>query len=170
MRARGPGMPVRETLEGQSFITDALTPFLLSAVRRSSEALSAAIDAGGAHAEVVALEPMVIGRRTLVVPDVVVRHRGVVLVIELRSESTERYALGMKRLAYQEADVPEYWFLEPRERRLKRLCLIDRYEGYRWPPETVGDGAHVDLLALPGVRVAVRDLLPSGAHPRWHGI
>lgn len=159
IRRGGPGRSVWETVYGQSFLSLPLTPFLGYALRRVEEALAAA------GAQVETLAPMVIAERHLVVPDVVVRDPAgrIVLVVELRSDSTERYALGIKRLVYSMAEIPEYWFVEPRERNLHRLELIDRFEGYRWPPQLLRDGESVNLVGLPETRVAVTDALPLRA-------
>lgn len=156
IRRGGPGRSVWETVYGQSFLSLPLTPFLAYALGRVEEALATA------GAQVDTLAPLVIAERHLVVPDVVVRdHAGrVVLVVELRSDSTERYALGMKRLVYSMAEIPEYWFVEPRQRNLHRLELMDRFGGYRWPAQLLRDGDTVGVPGLPGARVAVTDALP----------
>lgn len=156
IRRGGPGGSVWEVLYGQSFLSLAPTPFLAEAQRR----VAAALEEAGARIEVQS--PLVIAERHLLVPDVAVRdgEGRVVLVVELRSDSTERYALGIKRLLYAVDGIAEYWFVEPRERNLHRLQLVDRVHGYGWPPRLLRDGEAVDLGALGLGRVAVTDLLP----------
>lgn len=165
IRRGGPDRSVWETVYGQSFLSVPLTPFLARALRRVEEALTVASRHAGAQVEI--MSPLVVAERNLVVPDVVVRDPAgsIALVVELRSESTERYALGMKRLVYSMAAIPEFWFVEPRERNLHRLELIDRFDGYGWPPQLLRDGDTVGVPGLPGASIAVSDALPLPA--RW---
>lgn len=163
IRRGGPDRTVWETVYGQSFLSLPLTPFLSHALRRVAGALTKAVAHVGGQVET--LSPLVIAERNLVVPDVIVRDRAatIVLVVELRSDSTERYALGMKRLIYSMAEIPEYWFVEPRERNLHSLELIDRFGGYRWPPQLLRDGDTLGVRGLPAASMAVSDALPLPA-------
>lgn len=163
IRRGGPDRSVWETVYGQSFLSVPLTPFLARALRRVEEALTAAVGHAGAQVEI--MSPLVVAERHLVVPDVVLRDPAgsIALVVELRSESTERYALGMKRLVYAMAAIPEFWFVEPRERNLHRLELIDRFDGYGWPPQLLRDGDTVGVPGLAGASMAVSDALPLPA-------
>lgn len=79
------------------------------------------------------------------------------LVVEV-ADSSQRKDRLVKAPLYASAGVPEYWIVlvtegvvevhrEPHEGRYRRL-------------ETVGRGATIELVALPGVAIAADDILP----------
>jgi Uma2 family endonuclease len=104
--------------------------------------------------------------RTRLVPSIVVSHdrsrnggAGVPdLVVELRTESTGRYILGPKRMVYSRFGVPEFWYVDPRHRK---VAVLRSREGrdYDWPPLMPGEDESIELSRFPGVSVPVRDLL-----------
>lgn len=164
-RSGGDG-PLLETIEGETFHSDPLTPWLAKVLDGVYDALTAMARASDARATVHPSEPMVVLDRHLVVPDVTVRDGNdrPVLVVEVRSDSSDRYALGMKRLAYQYAEVPEYWFIDPRAGTVERLVLRNRIDGFTWPPQQCGPGESIDLASVGTAKVSV-DALLSGVVP-----
>ena len=51
------------------------------------------------------------------------------LLVEVGSRTTRLLDMGTERLAYEAADVPEYWLVDPDEPSLTVLRLVDgRYE------------------------------------------
>lgn len=167
IRERGARTPFVERIEGETFVAHPPTPLLERTLDRVRAALDAAARDGGVAATTALHDPLVVAGRHLVVPDLVLRDAGgtVRLVVELRSESTDRYALGVKRLVYQTAEIGEYWFLEPRARRLQALWPEEGGD-YAWPPAVYPDDATVRLRALPQLTVAVADLLPPPGRSR----
>ncbi|MTV24794.1 Uma2 family endonuclease [Nitriliruptoraceae bacterium ZYF776] len=91
------------------------------------------------------------------------RHVDVVpdLVVEVSSPSTRRLDLIKKRGLYEATGVPTYWFVDLDE------SVVDVYEpdttGHYGTPATFGVGAHLDVRAAPGLRLAVAEVL--GVHP-----
>jgi len=154
-RFRGPDRHL-ELVDGHLFVSALDTPYL----ERTTANVHAILDRAAKPGRTVrANEAIVFSDTTLVVPDVSVRRGGpgsvLELVLEVRSDSTERYALGPKRLVYSREQVGEYWFLDPRAGHL----LVFRREGgapdYGWPPLEHGEGDDVTHAALARpVRVA----------------
>lgn len=78
------------------------------------------------------------------------------LVVEVSSPSTRGHDLVRKRRAYEQAGVPEYWFVDNDARR---------FECYRFEddvftaPRLYLPGEVVDSVALPGLRVGVDEIL-----------
>lgn len=148
-----------ELVDGHLFVSALDTPYL---ERTTANALAILTRSAKPGRTVQANEAIIFSDSTLVVPDVSVRSGGpgsaLELVLEVRSDSTERYALGPKRMVYSREHVGEYWFLDP---RAAHLLVFRRKAGgpdYPWPPLELGpeaDARH-DALARP-VRVA--DLL-----------
>ena len=69
------------------------------------------------------------------------------LLVEVASRSTRLIDHGTKRLAYEEAGVPEYWLVEPDEPSLTVLRLVDgRYEEVA---KVVGDEPYVATYPFP---------------------
>lgn len=61
-----------------------------------------------------------------------------------------------KRRVYEEAGVPEFWFVDLDADRIETYVL----DGDRYPPSTIHErGASVASAALPGLTVAVDDVL-----------
>jgi Uma2 family endonuclease len=140
------------------------TPYLEDALERAERAVKTATPYAP---RTRTHEPLTVGDRYLVVPDLTVWRHGAnddatpALVVELRSDSTDRYALGIKRLAYQTARIPEYWFIDPRG----GIVQVMRLQGstapeYGWPPDVLRAGDVIRTDALGGAAVAVVDLLP----------
>lgn len=165
IREQGPQQAFRELVEGSWFLAFPPTPLLDRTLERIRDRLAEGARQAGAAVTLTPHDPLVVGRRSLVVPDLTVRDEGgqVVLVVELRSESTDRYALGIKRLVYQTARVPEYWFAEPRTGRVQVLHREPDSFDYAWPPRSHAGGDVLVPRALPGILVAVADLFEPGA-------
>lgn len=160
IRQHGAEQPFQELVEGAWFLAQPPTPLLSRTLTRFRDAVAAGAHAAGLQIAVSTHEPMLVGQRSMVVPDLLVRDGGgrIALVVELRSESTERYALGIKRLAYQSAGVPEYWFAEPRAGRVLTLLSPPGSFDYDWPPQVRGPGDMLSPRALPGIHVEVADV------------
>lgn len=138
-----------ELVDGHLFVSALDTPYLERTTANALAILGRSVKAGRF---VRANEVIVFSDSTLVVPDVSVRNGGPgsapELVFEVRSDSTERYALGPKRMVYSREQVGEYWFLDP---RAKHLLVFRREAGasdYGWPPLELGPEADVMHLAL----------------------
>jgi hypothetical protein len=87
------------------------------------------------------------------------------MVVLVRGESTVRYALGPKRLAFQTAGIGEFWFLDPLGQTLSVMALDSRTGAYPWPPKTYGPAATVPVTAFTPGEIRVDDLLDVG----WTG-
>jgi len=81
------------------------------------------------------------------------------LLIEVSSPSTRRTDLTRKKDLYELFGVPEYWFVDPRQERVVVFRIDPDEPDYPWPGEDLGPGEVVESLALPGLRIAVDDLL-----------
>jgi Uma2 family endonuclease len=136
--------------------------------------LSEAVDRGAAAlrrrlaspypASVVEIRrPLRTGPRTRVVPDISVfaREGETVpdLVVEMRTESTDRLALGPKRLVYARAGVGDYWFLDPQAGQARRLWTIRASTDYGWPAAMLGPADVLESFRFPALRVPVSELL-----------
>lgn len=157
-----PGGLIRELIEGDLFVSPPVTPYLENRISAVAQVLKEALRAKRA---VVATDaPVLVTERTALVPDVAVWREGrgpaelPELVVELRTESTDRYALGPKRLVYSRARVPEYWFADPVPRRVYVMRDDPELPDYPWPPEVFGPGDLIDLSSFPEVKVAVDEL------------
>ena len=75
--------------------------------------------------------------------------------ISVTSLAVDRLA---KTVIYAEAGIPEYWIVNPVARQVEvyRAPRGGRYGSLR----VAGEGETLDLLALPGIQIAVADLLP----------
>lgn len=82
------------------------------------------------------------------------------LVVEVQRESTDRYALGIKRMAYGRAGIPEYWFVDPVHGRLMAMRLPAGEPEYEWPPIEL---RHGDVVPEGGFAagLGVERLLPA---------
>ena len=75
------------------------------------------------------------------------------LAIEVVSPSTARRDRGQKRALYQQAGVPEYWIIDPEERRIERWkpgsdvgeILTTTIE---WAPEGAAETLRLDIPSL----------------------
>ncbi len=80
------------------------------------------------------------------------------LVAEVSSPSTRRHDLVRKRRVYEQAGVPEYWFVDLDAQRIEVYVLPDGAERYP-DPRLYTRGHTVVASALPGVSVEVDDVL-----------
>jgi Uma2 family endonuclease len=78
------------------------------------------------------------------------------LVVEVSSPSTRSHDVLRKRRVYEEAGVPEFWFVDLDADRIETYVL----DGERYPPPTIHErGASVGSVALPGLEVTVDEVL-----------
>lgn len=76
-----------------------------------------------------------------------------ILVIEVASPSTARYDRAVKRVAFQEVGIPEYWIVDPDARLVERWrpgddrpeVLLDQLE---WAPPGASEPLRIDLPVL----------------------
>lgn len=149
-----------ELIFGEQFVAVVPTPFLAEVIENAARIIRGALE--GAAVEVD--HEVVFGPNTVLRPDVSVWSSGEPegrpdLVVEVRTESTDRYALGPKRLVYSRAGVLEYWFLDPLAHTVRRMQYDERLPDYAWPPEELRAGAVVAPASFPAAAVAVSDLL-----------
>ncbi len=79
------------------------------------------------------------------------------LVVEVSSPSTRSHDLVRKRRVYEEAGIPEFWFVDLAARWIATYVLGD--DGY--PAPTIHErGATITSSALPGLTVTVASVLP----------
>lgn len=155
-----------ELIEGDLFTSAPPTAYLGAVIAGVAEAVRDGLAAAGFEARVVVEEPLQLGPRTVVRPDVAVlapEQGAPALVVEVRSESTDRYALGPKRMAYARGLVSEYWFVDPRHERVLALCLSSSERDYAWPGQEAGPGDLLVSAAIPGLRLEARALLGARA-------
>ncbi len=156
-----------ELLEGLIVASPPHSPTHASGIQWACEALTRAV---GARALVRAQLPLIAGFRSVPEPDVTVvpgrkedylysHPTTALLVVEAADSSTVQYRLT-KGPIYAAAGIPEYWLVN-----LRADCV----EVFRrpWPARRryrearlARRGARLGLVALPGVAVAVADLLP----------
>lgn len=153
-----PDLPVAEYVEGARFTWVERTPWLRRMIRHGAEALAAA----GAG-DVRVSEPLVLDERSTVIPDIVVEvDRRPCLVVEYRTESTDRYVLGPKRLVYGRAGIPELWFVDPRAGSITTLHLASGARDYAWPGKRHAAGETLDVACAPPLHVRAADLMRDG--------
>lgn len=151
-----------ELVYGEQFVSVQPTPYLAAVIKGAADAIRAAVGPGST---VVVDAETSFGPSTVLRPDVAARLPGVHetatpdLVIEVRTESTDRYALGPKRLVYSRHRVPQYLFVDPVARVVRQLRAEPGVPDYPWPPSDFGADDTIALLAFRGATVAVRDLL-----------
>lgn len=80
------------------------------------------------------------------------------LVVEVSSRSTRRHDLVRKRRVYEQAGVPEYWFVDLDAQRFEVYVLPEGAAQYP-DPRLYTRGRTVVASALPGVSVEVDDVL-----------
>jgi len=135
MNGRRRGGAIREHVLGDDFFTDELTPFL----DRTQQTVAATLTrllATSRPGWTVASFPEITAVGVDCVPEVAVLDddEGLVVVVEVRTDSSDRYALGVKRLGYEIAGTSEYWFLDPSKRTLSVMSRISEDERLSWPP------------------------------------
>ncbi len=92
--------------------------------------------------------PAVDGKFLRVVPD---------LVVEILSTGNASYDRGEKKGIYEQNGVREYWIVDARAREVLLFCL----EGGAYGAELVfGEGERIVSRVLPGLEVAVADVMP----------
>jgi Uma2 family endonuclease len=170
VRRLAPSAPYTEVLQGVRFVVQPPTPLLERTINRLVDVVTDAIAASSRTGSVERTTPLMVGTDSVVVPDVTVRGGDtepseIQMVVLVRGESTDRYALGPKRLAFQTAGIGEYWFLDPLRHTLSVMALDSRTGAYPWPPRTYGPAATVPVTAFAPGEIKVDDLLDVG----WTG-
>ena len=153
VRRLAPWSPYAEVVQGVRFVVQPPTPLLERTIDRLVDVLSDVIAASSRAGSVERTTPLMAGTDSVVVPDVVVRGGDaepcdVEMVVIVRGESTDRYALGPKRLAFQTAGIGEYWFFDPVGQTLSVMALDRRTGEYPWPPRTYGPAATVPVTCV----------------------
>jgi Uma2 family endonuclease len=77
------------------------------------------------------------------------------MVLEVLSPGTAKKDRRTKLRVYQAAGVPEYLILDPYGKTVERYILASGQ--YVWPPEILGVEDELELQALPGVHIALKD-------------
>jgi Uma2 family endonuclease len=80
------------------------------------------------------------------------------LVVEVSSRSTRRHDLVRKRRVYEQAGVPEYWFVDLDAQRIEVYLLPEGADTYP-DPRLHGRGRVVTSSVLEGFAVEVDDIL-----------
>jgi Uma2 family endonuclease len=152
-----------EEIAGERFTSVEPTPWLAECIEGARAALERAL---GERARVAVSSGFEFDPSTRLVPSILVSHdssrnggSGVPdLVVELRTESTGRYILGPKRMVYSRFGVPEFWYVDPRHRK---VAVLRSHGGrdYDWPPLMPAEDESIELSHFPGVSVPVRELL-----------
>lgn len=150
---------MQERINGERFTVVEPTPLL----GRCIEGARRALEAAGVHVDVG--EPLDFGAATELTPTLAVwaatdgpAVRPPDLVVELRTESTSRYVLGPKRMAYARNAVPELWFVDPWHGRV--AVLVAGPDGdFPWPPGLYDKDAVLTPTRLPGARISMGALL-----------
>jgi Uma2 family endonuclease len=132
-------------------------------------------EALGKRAAIRVQLPLVLGRYSMPEPDVAVvpgkttdyltQHpTTALLVVETADSSLAQDRLTKARI-YAAAGIPEYWLLNLRDGCVEVFRAPDP-TARRYGTVTVAHpGDRIDLVALPGVTVAVQDLLPPQPGP-----
>lgn len=167
VRRLAPWSPYAEVVQGVRFVVQPPTPLLERTIDRLVDVLSDVIAASSRAGSVERTTPLMAGTDSVVVPDVIVRGGDaepcdVEMVVLVRGESTDRYALGPKRLAFQTAGIAEFWFFDPVRQTLSVMALDGRTGAYQWPPRTYGPAATVPVTAFTPGEIRVDDLLDVG--------
>ena len=156
----------RELIDGMLFVSPAprvshqrvvtqLVVTLVAACPEGLEVLVAPVD--WVVSDTTLLQPdIVVARPADYPPDELNLRKPPVLVVEVLSPSTARYDVGTKRLAYEAAGVPWYWLVDPHERRLTVLQLVDG--AYVEAADVRGTDAY-DAAVPFAVRVVPADLV-----------
>lgn len=125
----------------------------------------------GERAEVREDKPLVLGPVSMPEPDVAVvpgdapsnymtdHPRTALLVVEVADSSLPQDRITKARL-YAAAGIPEYWIANLRDRCLE-IFRVPNPAARCYESTTVAcEGERVTLVALPGIEIAVGDLLP----------
>lgn len=159
------GEPGRcELIDGSPFVRTEPTPLLTLAITRIAETLSDVLRAASPDVAVEVFRPLDLDARNHVVPAISILRRGEQYpeaVIELRVESTDRFALGPKRLLYGRAGIAEYCFADPQAGRLRVMRSVSPHRDYAWPARELHPGDTYEPLCCPRAAVPVEALLPA---------
>ncbi len=147
----------RERIDDHIFVSLGPTEFQAEALAIIAESIRSL--AGGE--DEILTEPLLDLGRAELQPDFAVIGEGEVprLVVEVQRESTDRYALGVKRMAYGRAGIAEYWFADPVHGRLVAMKLEPGEPDYTWPPQELHHGDRVPAGGF-GAGTEVSSLLP----------
>jgi Uma2 family endonuclease len=104
-------------------------------------------DFNEAQPDMVLFNPDAGGRKRHVSPG------EILLVIEI-SDTTLRYDLGRKRLAYERAGIPEYWVVDVAAKAV-RVFRLNQRKKYQ---ETQHTGGSIAVQAFPDVNIDVGEL------------
>ena len=169
---------MHELVLGERFTRVAPTPLLGETISRARAELEAAVIAAVPSAVVLAEQQWSFGSHTCLTPSLVVladpdasaaENAVPDLIVEFRTESTSRYVMGPKRMAYSRSRVPEFWFVDAWRQRLAVL-VSESGEEYTWPPRDVGADEVLEPVALPGARVHAHALLRGWPRDRAHPV
>jgi Uma2 family endonuclease len=156
-----------ELLEGVIVAMSPQNPLHAAITAQVSDALHHAI---GMRAAIRVQSPLVTSRCSAPEPDIAVvsgRHADYVsahpstafLVVEVADSSLVQDRLT-KAGIYAAAGIPEYWIVNVRDDRVEVLRAPDQAAGHYAASSIAARGGRIDVLSLPGVSVAVDDLLP----------
>jgi Uma2 family endonuclease len=157
-----------EQVGGERFTSVEPTPLLAACIDAAHEALGAALADVSPPVDLFVRKRWEFGPGTELSPSLMATrasHEGnghgphvPQLVVEFRTESTGRYVLGPKRMVYSRFRVPEFWYVDPMNRR---VAVLRAHEGgdYSWPPDEYGPGDVLGPGPFDGVKVAVDALL-----------
>jgi len=156
-----------ELLEGLLVAIALESPRHAAGMRCASEALSGAV---GARAVVRVQLPLIAGRYSVPAPDLAVvpglrsdyadTHPTTALLVVEIADTTLVQDRITKFAIYAAAGIPEYWLVNTRDDRTEVFRAPDR-SGRGYGEQFVATrGSRLELRALPGVGLAVDDLLP----------
>ncbi|WP_007513323.1 Uma2 family endonuclease [Pseudofrankia saprophytica] len=152
-----------ELIDGAPFVRAEPTPLLMRAINQIADALTDALRTTSSLV-VAVFRPFDLDARNHVVPAISLVRDGAPVpetVIELRVESTARFALGPKRLLYGRAGIAEYCFADPQAGRMRVMRPAPARHDYAWPARDLLPGESYEPLCCPGVAVPVDVLLPD---------
>ena len=156
-----------ELLEGVVVAMSPQNPRHAVVVHRAWLALQGAV---GDRATVRSQSPFRAGRYSMPEPDLAVvpgvpetymdaHPTAAHLVVEVAETSLPQDRLT-KATIYAAAGIPEYWIVDLRKSRVHVYRLAQPRQRRYPPPIMAGRGEWLEIAALPGVRVAVDDVLP----------
>ena len=130
--------PCVEFIDGQRFAWVERTPRLQAMIGHAAASLESALESLGIDYRIDRSEALAVNPRTALIPDLlIVVDNQPRLVVEYRSESTDRYVLGpKKRLVYGRAPVPEFWFVDPHLGIVLQMVHKAPNIDYEWPPRS----------------------------------
>jgi len=156
-----------ELLEGLIVAIALESPRHAAGVRCASEALSSAV---GARAVLRVQLPLIAGRYSVPAPDLAVvpglrsdyvdTHPTTALLVVEIADTTLVQDRITKSVIYAAAGIPEYWVVNARDDRTEVFRAPDRSARAYGEQFVAYRGSRLELRGLPGVGVAVDDLLP----------